>query len=446
MTVIPITCDNCGAKYKLPPTFKGSQAKCQKCGSVIDVAKQREAAEAGGDAKPAAAAKPAAKARPAVDRSKGRAGARKAAGSKAARTAAASGKPARPSRARGRAAQEDDGEERPRRGRAEKKKDNTPMILGAVGLVLLLAVGGFFLMGGDDEPKAEEQASADATGDAASAPREAGEAAAAPAEVVEAPPAASGADAKLDALVKLVKEQVAKVGADASLVSDDEVRTMLQEQFKAQGLDIAQLPDNAMGAIAAAVSATFGGDAAAGAAETPAEAADAPAPDAVPMPDGPKEPWMKQRNPAQTMADVKSAAELYGDVQWPESIDDAEKAEIQGVAEDLDVNGGIRHIRAKRKLVDAGYGGLFGILERLHGLNYGSADDAAFGFELNKMIEEITGGLNARYAAVQAGEDVHPAKAQWNTKTVKAWMATFAKWPDEAAFKKAKRERAKNAK
>ena len=62
MTVIPITCDNCGAKYKLPPTFKGSQAKCQKCGSVIDVAKQREAAEAGGDAKPAAAAKPAAKA------------------------------------------------------------------------------------------------------------------------------------------------------------------------------------------------------------------------------------------------------------------------------------------------------------------------------------------------------------------------------------------------
>ena len=89
MTVIPITCDNCGAKYKLPPTFKGSQAKCQKCGSVIDVAKQREAAEAGGDAKPAAAAKPAAKARPAVDRSKGRAAgasARKAAADKPARS------------------------------------------------------------------------------------------------------------------------------------------------------------------------------------------------------------------------------------------------------------------------------------------------------------------------------------------------------------------------
>ena len=59
------------------------------------------------------------------------------------------------------------------------------------------------------------------------------------------------------------------------------------------------------------------------------------------------------------------------------------------------------------------------------------------------MIEEITGGLNAGYAAVQAGEDVHPAKAQWNTKNVKAWMTAFAKWPDEAAFKKNKKERAK---
>ena len=56
MNVIPITCDNCGAKYKLPPTFTGAQAKCQKCGSVIDVASQRAALDAGGD-KPAAAAK-----------------------------------------------------------------------------------------------------------------------------------------------------------------------------------------------------------------------------------------------------------------------------------------------------------------------------------------------------------------------------------------------------
>ena len=169
------------------------------------------------------------------------------------------------------------------------------------------------------------------------------------------------------------------------------------------------------------------------AADKPAEAVAASNPDAVPMPEGKSEPWMRQKNPAETMADVRSAAEQFGDVRWPESIDDAAKAAVKAVAEDLDVNGGIRHIRAKRKIVDAGFAGLFAILERLHGLNYGNADDAAFGFELNKMIEEITGGLNAKYSAVQAGEDVHPAKAQWNTKNVGAWMKQFAKWPDEAA-------------
>ncbi|MFN9758232.1 MAG: TIGR00266 family protein, partial [Planctomycetota bacterium] len=62
MTVYQIACDNCGAKYKLPETFAGKQAKCQKCGSVIEVQKQREAASA---AAAAPAAKPAAAARPA---------------------------------------------------------------------------------------------------------------------------------------------------------------------------------------------------------------------------------------------------------------------------------------------------------------------------------------------------------------------------------------------
>ncbi len=435
MTVIPITCENCGAKYKLPPTFKGSQAKCQKCGSVIDVAKQRDAAGDGEDSAPAAAAKPA------VDRSKSRAGgARKATAGKATAGKAAAAKAPGDRPRRGRAQKDDDGEERPRRGAREKKKDNTPMIIGGVGLVLLLAVGGFFLLGGDDT-QTEEQATTEAAG-----AEKAGEAAATPAEK----PAAADASAektaageqKLEALVKMVKDEAKKLGVDDAAISEDEVRKLLKEQLEAQGVDLAALPDAAMQAIAGGLSAAFGGDAAAGAAATPP--ADAPAPDAVPMPAGKKEPWMKQKNPAQTMADVLSAKELYGDVQWPESIDAAKKAELQGKAEDLDVNGGIRHIRAKNALAKEGYPALFAILEQLHGLDYRDADDAAFGFELNKVIEDITGGLNARYAAVQAGEEMHPAKAQWNTKTVKAWMATFAKWPDEATFTKAKKERAKS--
>ena len=133
MSVIPIVCVNCGAKYKLPPTFKGTQAKCQKCGSIIDVAKQLAEAKDGDSAKPAAAAKPAAKARPAKDRSKVGGGARKTAATK---TAAA--KPARPARGRGRARDRGDNEDTPRRARDAKKKDNTPLILSGVGLLLVL--------------------------------------------------------------------------------------------------------------------------------------------------------------------------------------------------------------------------------------------------------------------------------------------------------------------
>lgn len=431
MSVTAIVCINCGAKYKLPPTFKGTRAKCPKCSSIIDVAKQLAKQGADDGAKPAAAAKPAAKARPAKDRSRAGAGARKALAAKSAAT-----KPARP--ARGRARGKDDDGDKPRRARGQQKKNNTPLILSGVGLVLLLGLGGFFLMGGEEE-QPQERASTDTTANA-SAPTGENEAPPTPAPASDAADAAP-ADAKLDALVGMVKAQLAKAGMPADAVSEDEVKKMLQEQLEAQSADLAQLPDAAMATIAQGLSAAFGSAGAGAGAGSPAEAA--PNPDAVPMPDGPKEPWMKQKRPAQTMADVRSAAELYGEVRWSESIDDATKAEVQSIAEDLDVNGGIRHIRAKRKIVDAGYAGLFAIVERLHGLDYRDADDAAFGFELNKMIEEITGGLNARYAAVQAGEDVHPAKAQWNTKTVKAWMSTFAKWPDEAAFKKAKKELAK---
>ena len=70
MTALQIHCDNCGAKYRLPENFTGAQSKCQKCGSVIDVAKQRASADAPAGTMPAAAARPASAARLAVDRSK----------------------------------------------------------------------------------------------------------------------------------------------------------------------------------------------------------------------------------------------------------------------------------------------------------------------------------------------------------------------------------------
>lgn len=393
MSVIPITCDNCGAKYKLPPTFKGTQAKCQKCGSVIDVQKQREAASAGDS--PAAAAKPAqarpaSGAKPAVDRSKRRA------------SATTTSKPARASGSRSRrGAKDDEDGDSPRRGR-EQKKDNKPMIFAGLGLVIVVIVVAIMMSGGD-EKKSTEEASTNATDANAN---KADTNTAGTKDAADSPEATKPAD---------------ETAADETKPAGDGAKAPNEAATDAA----AKSPDASASGAAADV-------------QTP------PAPPIEPsIPGAKKEPWMKQRNPPQTMSQVKSAAEMYGEVLWPDSIDATEKAEIMEIVDDLDVSGGIRSIRAKAKLVKAGYPGLFGILEALQKLDYRQASDAAFGFELNKALEDITGGLNARYAAVQADEQLHPAKALWNTKTVKAWMATFAKWPDAAAFKKAKTARAK---
>lgn len=411
MTVIPITCDNCGAKYKLPPTFKGSQAKCQKCGSVIDVAKQRESA-GDGDASPAAGAKPAkarpaAAAKPAVDRSKSRA--KPATGGRKAAAAAKDdgGKPARASSSRSRrgAKDDDDGGDSPRRGR-EKKKDNTPMILGGVGLVAILVVVAVLMMKGDDKKDSNENAEANKT-------------------------------AKADPNVEGGAEGGAKAAtaADANANSGDTLKPADAGDPAATGdkPGDAKKPDEMPAPDAGKPEAT-----------KPADAG-APMPSDL-DPTRKKERWEKQRNPARTMGDVRSAADQYGEVQWPDSIDAATKTEVMGLVENLDPLGGISSTRAKNKLVKMGYPGLFGILERLRTLDYTQPDDGLYGFELNKALENMTGGMTASYQPVQAGEEMHPAKAQWNTKNVGAWMKAFKGWPDAAAFKKAKIARAKKNK
>jgi len=61
MSDLQIVCDNCGAKYRLPASFSGDRAKCQKCGSAIDVAAQKAVTAAPAAAQAAAATRPAAK-------------------------------------------------------------------------------------------------------------------------------------------------------------------------------------------------------------------------------------------------------------------------------------------------------------------------------------------------------------------------------------------------
>jgi len=130
MTAMPITCDNCGAKYRLPENFTGTQSKCQKCGSVIDVEKQRANAGSPAGSMPAAAARPASAARLAVDRSKE---APKPVERRSTRT--------EPSPKAAASAGEGD-RSRARRGRGERpaKKSAMPFVIGGVVLAIIVVV------------------------------------------------------------------------------------------------------------------------------------------------------------------------------------------------------------------------------------------------------------------------------------------------------------------
>lgn len=371
MTVYQIACDNCGAKYKLPETFTGKQAKCQKCGSVIEVQKQRDAASA---AAAAPAAKPAAAARPAVDRSK-------PAAAEAAKPAAA--RPARAGKA-------EDGAEGGKKGRGEreKKKDNTmPITLAAVGL-LVVAGAVFFLVGGKDKP--------------AETPK--------PAEPVKQEQAKAEAP-------KAEAPKAEEPKAEAPKAEAPKAEAPKAEAPKAEPAAAQSEPAKA---------------------ETPASAPAAPD-----DPTRPKKPWERMRNAPASMADVADP-KGYGEVPWPPSIDEATKIKLRGLAEDA-AGDGIRSTRAKNELQKTGWAGIFAVVEQLQKLDYKQPEQAMVGFDLNKLLETITGGVNLRYEPVDAGESIPAAKAEWNTRTVKGWIEFAGRSADQEAYDKARAERLKKA-
>ncbi len=159
-------CASCGARFKIPETFKGSSAPCKKCDGVIKI----------GPAQPAAAAAPAAPAArsapaPAPKVAAARPSVRTAADdetvidrpARSSRVEARSGSSRRP--ARGAAPPARKG----RRGSDGDDKKKSPMVLvGAVaGGLVLIGVVGFMLMNGDDAPKVDPTVSANSGTNAA---------------------------------------------------------------------------------------------------------------------------------------------------------------------------------------------------------------------------------------------------------------------------------------
>lgn len=344
MSFLPITCDNCGAKFKLPENFAGAKAKCSKCGSAIDVAKQRASV-----APAAPAARPATTQRPAAPHKE----------PSAARPNRSAAKPSKPAQ----------------HPRPEKQKSS--MLLPFLSLVGLVVIGlvAFFMLSGGDKP-------APATPSEASKPEQP---AAKPAEQPAAKPAEQPA-------AKPAEQPAAKPAEQPTAKPAEAVAAKTQEP-----------PDDG----------------------------------------SPKRPWQKMKNPPQSMDQVTDP-KSYPEVAWPDAADDAQKAKIRGLVEDV-VGGGKAGIRAKAELVQLDHPAMYGIVEKLRTLNYRSSDECQLAFELNKLMEEILFDLNARFEPVELSEDIHPAKAEWNTRTVKAWLDLMQKSLDVEAFKANRAERRKKA-
>ena len=153
--------------------------------------------------------------------------------------------------------------------------------------------------------------------------------------------------------------------------------------------------------------------------------------------------WMNSK--ATSMDQVFDPKKETDEVVWAAYISDADKTEIMAQL-DIIRDGGVKSAGAKTKLEKMGHKATFGIISRLREIDYKDSFDAMYGWELNKVLETITGGMNVGYAPVLVGEDMDPRKADWNARTAKAWLALPKQFETEEAFDemvKKRRERTK---
>ena len=170
-------CGGCQAKFKIPPTFQGSKAKCNKCGGVVEIGGGEETVVEEATVEDTGSSR----------RTRGSRAGSRAGGGRGSRAGGGRGSRAGGGRRRGAAAKSDDDGggragrgsragrggggrgRRGERGEREPKKDNTMLYAGVGGGVVLVGALAFFLLKGDDAPEenvvanaAEESTPADA--------------------------------------------------------------------------------------------------------------------------------------------------------------------------------------------------------------------------------------------------------------------------------------------
>jgi hypothetical protein len=153
--------------------------------------------------------------------------------------------------------------------------------------------------------------------------------------------------------------------------------------------------------------------------ETADEVAEAAAGKSAPAP-APKKPEPKPKeitSPDQVFNPMKELQPL----DWPEYVTEEERAHIQDLLNEVK-EGGLAGKRARDELEKLGHKGLVGIINTLREFNYLDSTESMSAYELNRMLERMTKGLNIGFRVVNIGEEVPLETAQWNAKTVEVWQ------------------------
>ncbi len=230
MAHLPIQCQNCGAKYKIPETFPGDFAKCKACGTKIDVKAARDGQSTetetssrtstkrstGGSRKPRQAAETKSSGRPTRDEDKATA--------RTGRRGAAARKRS-----------DGDEEEGDRRGYEKKKDNSTVLLFGSLGVLAIVAIILVMVWSGEEGATKTTTAKKDAGSKNVAAPKVAG----ADAKVTDTGPeaekaAADKAAADKAAADKAAAEKKKKAAAKPKISSEVKVAA---DVFKPSSLD-----------------------------------------------------------------------------------------------------------------------------------------------------------------------------------------------------------------
>ena len=223
MAHLPVQCQNCGARYKIPDSFKSDKAKCKACGNMIDVAAARAGGEA--DEAPKAAAKPRAASTGGTRKPRASKRRRGEAEAPKAKAAPAENGPLTRRRRGPHGAEDHAHDEDGNRVRYEKKKDNTPMIAGIVIVAMLVVAGVFYALWepppentntASNENATKNEKAGDADKESATDPNKAGDANAKEGDTAKADAEAADAEAKKKAADKKAKAAAAKKKAEAA--------------------------------------------------------------------------------------------------------------------------------------------------------------------------------------------------------------------------------------